>query len=125
MAGWIGTHAFITLGGTVSPPGEVVETWETDGLDGFGARQLGARAPEHVLYPVKDFATGGARNAAIGALMNLQGTIQTIQDDTANVGRCLILSAQVMLSYNVANPVGGINGGGYLLHMAFRVRLKN
>jgi len=125
MPGYINGHAFITLGGTLSPAAEEVETWQTDGQDGYGARTLGKRPPVHVLRPVKDFGTSSARNSAINTYAGWQGSVVTIIDDVGNSARCLILNVQHLRSYRVQTAVGGINGGNHLLEMVFRVRLKN
>lgn len=123
---YIGSHAFITLGGTISPAGEEVETWHIPGVDGLGVRTVGKRAPEHTLLPIKDYATSSARNDAIQELMDLCGTIQWVIDDTGNMAKCVIIDVrQARPPRNVKSATGGVNNGDYLLFMRFRVRLKN
>ena len=120
----IGVHQFITLQGTIGPPGETGETWERAGVHGFGGGKLGRRADEHVLYPVKDFTTAALRTAALIAIKEMQWSVQTVVDDVGHMADCLILEVRHIRSQNPVVAVGGVNGGRFMLQLMLRVRLK-
>lgn len=78
--------------GVALTPRPTVETWETAGLDGFGARTNGSRAPEFQLLTIF-YADSSADADAHGITANaLQSSIVTVVDDwTDSQANVLIL----------------------------------
>jgi len=68
------------VGGEVQPLDESVETWQTPGLDGVGAQNLGANASRWS-FVVRKYGTLAAVEAWSLAVRALKGTVISAVDD--------------------------------------------
>ena len=123
MSSSIGSVSFISMRGNLALIGEAVETWTRRGSDGLGIRKIGM-VPEPVFLSTLADVTGaaGAKTAAL-AYKALQGSLQTITDDTGQTySNVLIRRVNIFTPKKVLTSVGGLVGGDHLLRAQWEVQ---
>jgi len=114
----IGGRSVLSIDGDFDlATGEQLEDITRANVDGISYRKLGKRGHPFQLISLVDVATAGAAKAELEAYKALQGTLVTVVDDTgASVSQLAVLSVRRAGPVRrVVNPVGGVNGGSYLL----------
>lgn len=94
------------------------------GVDGHSFLKLGKRAEPQQVVGVIDYTTLANLAAGKAALLALQGTLVTVEDDLGtSYANVAVLRAQSISERKLETAVGGVNGGAFLLTMAFRLQM--
>ena len=122
----IGGYEFITIGGRLTPEAEELVPFNRPGVDGTGYVKVGARAPERDFIAERDFDNATDLTSAINTYTALRSTLVTVVDDVGvSASNVMVLEVEVVSSRTVANAVGGITAGNYLLRIRFRLQMTS
>lgn len=116
MGAQIGTLNFIRMDWSRNLQGEAVRRLERPGGDGVALQKLGKRATPTRARTIVDVIDQAAIATLVSAANTYRGTIVTVVEDdgTSVSGVCVINCVKVQSRY-VLTPVGGINGGNWLV----------
>ena len=116
--GSIGTVTTSILRGVPTPVRQRVVIWQVPGINGYGAMTLGTGDSEFMIDAVFYCADDAAADAAIAAVIALQGTIITITDDWGNTWPNALI---VRVEQPVKEPM---IWGGYSTAVRMETKLK-
>jgi len=119
----IGGYTMITVRGTPQPAGMVLADITRANVDGHAYQEQGYHAAPEFLTSIVDLTTAAGVKTEIEGYKALQATLVTIVDDLGNSWtNVAILSVRTSGGKYVACPVGGVNGGNYLLSAQWQVQ---
>ena len=122
MAPSIGGYTMITIKGVPTPPATMVAEITRPNVDGHAYVAQGSRAPVELLSSRVDLVSAAAAGNEIVAYRALCSTLVTYVDDVGNTWtNVMVLSVRASYKY-VATPVGGVNGGNYLVSAQWQVQ---
>lgn len=114
----IGGRTVISITGDLDlGTGERLEDITRANVDGRSFRKVGKMGTPFEVTTVVDLVTAGAAASEFEAYEGLQGTLVSVVDDTGQtVQNVAVLDVRrTGPVVRVVSPVGGVNGGGYLL----------
>lgn len=122
----IGSETFVSLEGLPIPLGERPEEVTRPGADGHAYRKSGKEAPEVRLRSTVDVADAATAHSKVTTYLGMRSTIVDVVDDTGETWtNVLIVEVAPEMPQKVATPVGGLNGGAYVVRARWRLRVVN
>jgi len=118
----IGAYYFHKLSRRVSPAATEVEDVTRRAVSGIAVRSLGTRGDEFELTGSTDVADTTAVAALYLGYKALQGTLVAIVIDGVTFSNYLVIGVEITDWNLVATPVGGINGGAYVVESQWKMR---
>ena len=117
---FIGTLEFIRLDWSRQPQGEAVRRIERPGGDGVAYQSLGKRSRPTRAIAVVDVTDAAAVDTLVQAANTYRGSLQTVvEDDGTSTDDVMVLNVTKLEARFVLTPVGGINGGNWIVRLEF------
>jgi len=123
MSAEIGGVSLISIKGRVAKLGEGIEDITRPGIDGHSYKKIGTRAPVVTLETLVDVSSAGNAEGHIDACVALKGSLVTVKyTDGSNDEHVAVLDVEPVRVKQVKTPVGGVNGGSWLVTMRWQMQ---
>lgn len=114
---------FISMTGQYDPQGQKVEQVTRPGVDGVALKKFGWKAQPTILHTMVDEVSAANAALAVELYADWKGVIlDTLTDSTGqSYSDVAILDVQTRKPYYVETPVGGVNGGNWIVEADWTV----
>lgn len=127
MSAGVGDYDFISFKGGIGPTGQNLEEITRPNVDGIAYRKTGKRALPFQMISIVDVESAQDAQDTLLDYKELQGTLQTIEDDTGKTWEDVaILQVEHISTRKIESAVGGISSNKeYLLTCRWSMQITS